>query len=93
MTFSDLEPIPGDLVMALNAMRAWESEEVRGYVGELIMVGEQALVLATWDVGNQRRLKVVRDNRVLMFSCAGHTVHRNWKVVMPAPRFPTSGCS
>lgn len=88
-----LEPIPGDYVLALNAMRSWEQELYRGISGELIMVGEQALVLETWSIGNQRRLRVVRDSRIMLFSCADHAVRRNWRVVVPAPRFPTSDCS
>ena len=87
-----LEPVPGDYVMALNAMRAWEQDLYRGFMGEMIMAGEQALVLETWSMGNQRRIRVVRDHRILMFSCAEHAVRRNWRVVVPAPRLPTSGC-
>lgn len=95
MSTSDLdsfEPVPGDYVMALNAMRSWEQDSYRGFMGEMIMAGEQALVLETWTVGNQRRVRVVRDQRILLFSCAEHAVRRNWRVVMPAPRMPTSGC-
>lgn len=86
------EPIPGDLVLALNAMRSWEQDSYRGFRGEMIMAGEQALVLETWTVGNQRRMRVVRDQRILLFSCAEHAVRRNWRVVVLAPRIPTSGC-
>lgn len=87
-----LELVPGDLVMALNAMRAWEHGLYRGFMGEMIMAGEQALVLHTWLVGNQMRVRVMRDQRILMFSCPEHVVRRNWKIVMPAPRMPTFGC-
>ena len=95
MSYTDLdtlEPIPGDLVMALTPMRSWESEDVRGTGGTYIQHGETALVLATWMVGTKVRLKLVRDDRMRIFSCQHFVVRRNWKVVMPAPRLPTFGC-
>lgn len=92
MSSPDLEPIPGDLVAALNTMRSWEREDFRGHSGQHIQVGEQALVIGAWFVGNQLRLRVVRAERVLLFSSAAHAVRRNWSIVRAAPRLPTLGC-
>ncbi len=95
MSYSDLDsltPVPGDLVMARVCMRAWESEERKGLNGAYIDRGEQALIITTWSVGNQLRIKLLRDQRLLVFSCAEHCVRKNWKVVRPAPRLPTLGC-
>lgn len=95
MSFIDLdslEPVAGDLVVALNPMRAWEEDRLKGHYGEHIQKGEQALVLETWYEGGQRRVRVVRASRILLFSCPDHAVRKNWKVVVPVPRLPTSGC-
>ena len=86
------ELVPGDLVMAVVAMRSWEREFYQGFVGEMIMAGEQALVLETWSVGNRRRIRIVRDQRILMFSCAEHNVSRTWKIIVPASRHPIGSC-
>lgn len=85
-----LEPIPGDLVMARRDMRGWESEDRRGVSGEWMLTGEQAMVIDTWSHGNQRRIRVIRDLRIILFSCPDHVVRKNWKVVGPAPRLPSS---
>jgi hypothetical protein len=95
MSYTDLdslEPIPGDLIVALHVMRAWEEEDRRGKDGTIINEGEQALVLASWNVGNKRRFKLFRNDRILTFSCFEHCVRRNWKVARAAPRLPTTGC-
>ncbi len=81
---------PGTLVVALNTMRAWESDDRRGTVGEYIRVGEQALVLAGWITGNQLRLRVFRNNRTLLFSSASHAAHKNWKVAVPSTQHQAS---
>ena len=73
------EPVAGCLLVALRPMRAWENDDVRGELGTVIMTGEQALLLATWLEGKQRRLRVVRDQRIFLFSCADHTVNKNWR--------------
>jgi len=88
-----LEPIPGDLVVARVDMRSWVSDLERGTSGDWILTGEQAVVLETWEDGTKRRIRVLRDDRILLFSCPGHVVRRNWKVVATAPRLPTSGCT
>ena len=85
---TDLEPIPGDLIVARIAMRSWESDDVRGRNGLYVKEGEQALVIATWTVGNQFRLRVVRDQRILLFSHPVHVVRVNWAIAHAAPRLP-----
>ena len=95
MSSTDLEIhelVPGDFVVAVHEMRAWESEDKRGWSDHWIRQGEQATVIGTWLVGNQLRVRVFRDNRFHLFSCAAHCVFKNWKVVNAAPRLPTSGC-
>jgi hypothetical protein len=87
-----LEPIAGDLIVALVGIRSWENEQHRGVDGLYIEKGQQALVLSTWMVGNQCRIKVLRDNRILVFSHPDHCVRKNWKVAVPVPRLPTLGC-
>jgi len=74
-------PEPGDMLIALNCMRAWESQFVRGKIGDWILVGEQVFVISTTMVGNQIRLFVIRDNRIMTFSSLPHVVCRNWNIV------------
>ena len=81
--------VTGDLVVALNDMRAWTSDSTRGHSNVYVLKGEQALVLEAWVVGNQQRFRVVRCDRVLMFSCAAHAVHQNWS--LPETGFPVTG--
>jgi hypothetical protein len=71
---------PGDLIVATHDMRAWETDERRGVSGEWVLKGEQALVINTWHAGNQIRIRVLRDLRVLLFSCPTHVVYRNWRI-------------
>jgi hypothetical protein len=85
----EFEPVPGDLIVALHTMRAWEDEFERGLMGEHVQAGEQAFVVSTWSVGNQRRMKLLREDRLLVFSCANHCVCKNWRVVRAGPRLPT----
>lgn len=86
------QAVPGDLIVALNVMRAWTSDTTRGHSSIHIQKGEQALVIQAWEVGNQLRLRVLRASRILVFSCPLHAFWQNWEVARTAPRFPTSGC-
>lgn len=96
MSSSDLDSItelvPGDYIVAVHDMRAWENEDKCGWSDYWIHVGEQALVVQLWEVGNQQRVRVFRNDRFLLFSCQAHCVFKNWKVAMAAPRLPTLGC-
>jgi len=85
-----LEALVGDMVMARCPMRSWESEHERGNNGRWIAPGEQALVVASWTEGSQRRFKVLRDNRVMLFSMSFWLVSTNWEVIMRPTRLPTS---
>lgn len=71
---------PGDLIVALNDLRAWETDQKRGWSHVYILKGQQALVINTWLVGNQLRMRVLRNLRVLLFSCPAHVVYRNWRI-------------
>jgi hypothetical protein len=77
---SEASLCPGDLLVAHNMMRAWESTDCRGHRGPYIEEGQQCMLLQTWTVGNQRRLHVLFNDRVLLFSSAEHCLHRNWSV-------------
>lgn len=92
MSSSDhkLDIVPGDIVAAVHEMRAWETDEKRGWSGHWIQQGDQAMVIQTWFVGNQRRVKVMCNNRFMLFSCGDHCVFKNWRMVTPAPRTTTS---
>ena len=70
--------LPGDLLVALRPMRAWEDDRAKGTHGCPIRPGEQALVLESWLEGAQRRVRVIRDQRLLLFSCPDHAVAKNW---------------
>jgi len=80
VTDVELTPLPGDLVVALKESRAWESELVRNLNGDVIQVGEIAMVLYTYDVGAQLRMHVLRNNRIMLFSCARRVWSQNWKI-------------
>lgn len=69
---------PGDVVIALRRMRSWEDETCRGRDGLYVEPGEIAVVLSSWAVGKQTRIKAVARGRVVLFSCPRHTVALNW---------------
>ncbi len=79
---TELPPVLiGDLLAAVNPMRAWRSEQERGTDGAVIAPGERVLVIGTWLVGNQRRVSVVCGQLILLFSCADHAIAKNWRLV------------
>jgi hypothetical protein len=80
MSSTYLDVLPGDLLVALRPMRAWENDRAKGTSGCPIGAGEQALVLETWTEGHQRRVRVIRDQRLLLFSCPDHVACRNWRL-------------
>ncbi len=71
----------GDLLAAINPMRAWRTEQERGADGEVINPGERVLVIGTWLVGNQRRISVICGQQILLLSCADHTITKNWRLI------------
>lgn len=90
-TSSFRQILPGDLIIALNPMRSWESPVIRGNEGDYIKSGEQAFVLTVNVCGNCMRMSVLRNNRIMFFSCKLHTVHKNWKIAEHETVMPTSG--
>lgn len=77
----DTRFVPGDVLLALNPMRTWESDSVRGSNGRYLEKGAVVLVLNTWIVGNQLRLRIIHNDHVMLVSCAEHAAHKNWKSV------------
>lgn len=72
-------PRPGDMLVSLVPMRAWEDDDRRGESGAALPAGQNVLVVDAWEVGRQRRIRVVYDGRVVVFSCAQRVMDRNWK--------------
>lgn len=82
MSIETLSPFKvGDLLVARKPMRAWVSDAERGTAGTVIVPGEQALVVETWLVGHHRRLRLLRKDRMLLFSCLDHTIFMNWALL------------
>lgn len=79
----------GTLLQVLRPMRAWENDRERGYEGTVIEPGTRALLLQTWEVGNQVRLRVIANDHILLFSNPRHTVTLNWEVVSEAKVTPS----
>ena len=75
------EPMPGDLIQAMNDMRSWETDEVRGTSGEWVFKCDQVLLVQVWDVGRQRRYRVLCKNRLLLFSSTLVGAALNWKII------------
>lgn len=71
-------PNPGDLVVTRRAMRAWVGDNERGHDGHRVDTGRTAIVLQRWRVGNQVRLRVIVDGKVVVFSHSPHCVSLNW---------------
>ena len=74
-------PLPGDMLRAKIAMRAWETEDHRGMKDEWILANETALVVSVWTVGGQARIKAFTKMRLMLFSCPTHVFLRNWAMV------------
>lgn len=74
-------PHPGDMLSSLVPMRAWEDDNRRGTRGTCLAAGQHVLVVGKWDVGGQLRMKVIYDDRVIVFSCSRRVMDRNWKSV------------
>lgn len=71
---------PGDLVIATVMMRAWISDDERGDGGTWLHTGDHALVLQVWHVGEQRRMRVLFNNKLLLFSASDDASLYNWVV-------------
>ncbi len=71
-------PKPGDLVVARRALKAWVNDRERGTDGLTIYAGDRAFVVQTWLEGQQFRLRVLLNDRLVLFSHALHCVALNW---------------
>ena len=70
----------GDMIVSLVPMRAWESDERKGEDGMRIPSGQPVLVIDAWTVGKRLRLRVIYDDRIVVFSCPLRVACRNWKL-------------
>jgi len=89
---TDESPLPGDQVRAVHRMRAWENDHKRGRDGVWVEAGQVGLVIQVWPVGRTRsRMRLLVNDRLVMFSCRTLDLPRNWPVVgrqlplVPAP--------
>lgn len=73
--------VPGDIVVVQRKMRAWVSDLERGTDGAWVRPGDVGLIVETWSVGNQVRLRLLISDRLVVFSNPPHTVHLNWRQV------------
>jgi hypothetical protein len=71
--------LPGDMLVALRSMRAWENDDERGYAGPWVSVGGTAIVLQVWYTGNHVRLRLLTDNAISVFSCVRRNFSINWE--------------
>ena len=74
----DYEVLPGDQLIALKAMRAWVSADIRGTEGNTITVGTMVLVISVWFVDVHRRLLVIHEDKLCIFSCRVSNTYLNW---------------
>ena len=79
----------GTLLRAAKRMRAWSNDLERGYDGPWVEVGDIAIVLSTWIEGKRVRLRVLSNDRIMLFSHVAHTVALNWEVARPAMATPS----
>lgn len=73
--------MPGDLLVALKLMRAWESVDRRGYSGDLIFPATLVLVLSAWTIDAHQRLIVMTSKGVMVLSSRLENMGSNW--IMP----------
>ncbi len=73
MNMSDL-PVVGSLLIAHRSMRAWISDYERGTLGMHVNHGDTGLVLQTWRVEGQVRIRLLVKDAVVMFSHSDNCV-------------------
>ena len=76
--------VPGDMLVALKHMRAWETEKARGNSEVMTRPGDQALVLQCWQVAGHTRLLVLLNHdatRLCFFSSRTDNFWRNWELL------------
>jgi hypothetical protein len=79
--FSSYTPLPGDLIRALVANRAWEEENYRGSRGMHINRDDRALIIQMWAVGNHVRFRAIVNDRIVILSSELKNFHLSWRVV------------
>jgi hypothetical protein len=85
-----LSPLPGDTVYAVHRMRAWENDHERGVDGVWVEPEQVALVIEVKRVSRGKtRLRVLTNQRVVLFSCYTRDLVQNWRVV--SRQLPSSG--
>lgn len=70
--------LPGDLIVSRVNIRAWVTDEERGFDGTTIYAGTAVLVLAVWTVGGQLRLRVLHGDSMVLFSNRSAIALKNW---------------
>ena len=63
-------------------MRAWKNDHERGDEGVWVEPGQLALVIEIKLVGSGKtRMRVLTDQRIVMFSCYTHDLVKNWRTI------------
>ena len=71
-------PAPGMMLIARTPMRAWADDYFYGTTGEIVNEGTIGVVIQSWKVGNQVRLRMLVMNTILVLSTAHRDLSRNW---------------
>lgn len=74
-------PRPGDVVVAYCGMRSWDSDEIRGESGWIVPTGTPGLVVQTWRVDKQVRLRLLINGQLLLFSTNVYMFPNNWRLL------------
>jgi hypothetical protein len=72
------------MVIARKTMAAWFSDSERRPVGIQVDPGDVCLVVQSWMVGANVRLRLIARGTMSMFSCRLEHVRLNWTVVQNA---------
>lgn len=71
-------PTPGTMLVARAPMRAWSDDDFYGTMGLFVNEGTVGIVMQTWMVGNQVRLRMLVRGCVAVLSTAHRDLTRNW---------------
>lgn len=71
-------PSPGTMLIARAPMRAWAEDFFYGTTGEVVKEGTVGIVLQSWKVGNQVRLRMLVKSCIVVLSTAHRDLTRNW---------------
>lgn len=73
--------LPGDMLVALKMMRAWESVDVKGQTNDWIYPQDLVLVLSVWTIDAHQRLVVMTKQGIKIMSSRLTNMGTNW--IMP----------